>query len=159
MESLALHEAVKKFVEERISKYPTKRSLLVPTLLLAQEYHGGYISPELVKSIAKYLEVPEQEVHSTASFYSLLNKHKVGRHTIMACHNVSCYLRGGDSLIKKLEEKLGIKVGQTTPDGRFTLISVECIAACGGAPAMIIDKDYFENMTEEKLDEVLAKFT
>lgn len=158
MAALRLHDKVKKFVEERLNKYPTRRSLLVPTLLLAQEYHGGYISPEIVCAIAELLEVPEQEVHSTASFYSLLNKHPVGRHVIMACHNVSCYLRGADSLIRSLQEKLQIKVGETTPDGRFSLFTVECLAACGGAPAMIIDKEYFENVTEEKLDEILAKF-
>ena len=158
MNEFALHPEVLDFVERKLAFYLTKRSLLVPTLLLAQEYHGGYVSPELIKSIAKLLEVPEQEVYSTASFYSLINKERVGRHVIMACHNISCYLRGGDSLIAKLEKLLGIKVGETTADGRFTLFTVECLAACGGAPAMMIDKEYFENVSEDALEEILAKF-
>jgi len=158
MSDFTLHPEVLNFVERKLALYPTKRSLLVPTLLLAQEYHGGYVFPELIRSVAKLLEVPEQEVYSTASFYSLINKEKLGRHVIMACHNISCYLRGGDSIIRKLEEKLGIRVGETTPDGRFTLFTVECLAACGGAPAMMIDKEYFENVSEEALEEILSKF-
>ncbi len=158
MKVLELHEEVKKFVEERLHKYPTKRSLLVPTLLTAQEHHGGYITPDLICAVADYLDVPEQEVYSTASFYSLLNKHPVGRHVIMACHNVSCYLRGADSIVKALEERLKVKVGETTADGRFTLFTVECLAACGGAPALIVDRAFFENVSVENLDEILANF-
>ncbi len=158
MAKAGLHPTVIKWVEERASKYPTKRSLLVPTLLLAQKYHDGWMSKEIIIEVAKLLDVPEQEVHSVASFYALLNKHPVGRHVILVCHNISCHLRGADELISKLEEKLGIEVGQTTQDGRFTLLSVECIAACGGAPAMMIDQQYFENVTLDKLDEILAMF-
>lgn len=154
--SVQLHPELRKWIEERLSRYPTRRSLLVPTLMQAQKYHD-YASPGLMQAVAALLDVPESEVMSVASFYTLIAKHPVGKHVIQVCHNVSCYLRGCDEVIAQLEERLGCKVGETTEDGKFTLITVECLAACGSAPVMVVDEKLYENVTPEQIDRILAE--
>jgi len=148
-ERVVLHPELKKWIDERRFRYPTARSLLVPALLQAQKHHG-YISPEVELGLADLIGVPAQEVHSVASFYSMLHKHPVGRHIIQVCHNISCYLRDAEDVIAFLESTLGIKVGETTEDGRFTLVTVECLAACGNAPVMMIDEKLVEEVSLEK---------
>jgi len=154
--AVQLHPELRKWVEERLPRYPTRRSLLVPTLMQAQEYHD-YASPGLMQAVAALLDVPEAEVMSVASFYTLIAKHPVGKHIIQVCHNVSCYLRGCDELIARLEERLGCKAGETTEDGKFTLITVECLAACGSAPVMMVDEKLYENVAPEHVDRILAE--
>ena len=154
--AVQLHPELRKWIEERLSRYPTRQSLLVPTLMQAQKYHD-YASPGLMYAVATLLEVPVSDVMSVASFYTLIAKHPVGKHIIQVCHNVSCYLRGCDELIARLEEKLGCKVGETTEDGKFTLITVECLAACGSAPVMMVDEKLYENVAPEHVDRILAE--
>ncbi len=154
--SVQIHPELRKWVEERLSNYPTRRSLLVPTLMQAQRYHD-YASPGLMQAVAALLDVPESEVMSVASFYTLIAKHPVGKHIIQVCHNVSCYLRDCDEVIVQLEERLGCKVGETTEDGKFTLITVECLAACGSAPVMMVDEKLYENVAPEQIDRILAE--
>jgi len=154
--AVQLHPELRKWVEERLSRYPTRRSLLVPILIQAQKYHD-YASPGLMQAVAELLQMPESEVMSVASFYTLIAKHPVGKHIIQVCHNVSCYLRGCDELIAQLEERLGCKVGETTEDGKFTLITVECLAACGSAPVMMVDEKLYENVAPEQIDRILAE--
>lgn len=152
-----LHPGLKKWVLERLTHYPSRRSIMVPALLEAQKYHS-YISPEVEFGLAELLDMPVQEIHSVASFYSMLHLQPVGRHTIQVCHNVCCFLRGAEEIIAHLEKLLGIKVGETTEDGRFTLVTVECLAACGQAPVMMIDEKLVEEVTPDKAERVLAEF-
>jgi len=154
--AVQLHPELRKWVEERLARYPTRRSLLVPTLMQAQKYHD-YASPGLMQAVGELLEVPASEVMSVASFYTLIPKHPVGKHVIQVCHNVSCYLRGCDEVIAHLEERLGCKVGETTEDSKFTLVTVECLAACGSAPVMMVDEKLYENVRPEMVEQILAE--
>ena len=129
-----------------------KRSRLLTALYIAQEQEG-YLTPEALKRIAGRLEVSESEVFSTASFYTLFRTEPVGRYVIQVCTGLSCYLVGGaERLVDYLERKLGIEPGETTPDGLFTLETVQCLASCGTAPAMRVNDELYENLTTEKVD-------
>ena len=131
---------------------PTKRGRLLTALYIAQEQEG-YLTPEAFKRVAERLDMPETEVYSTASFYTLFRTKPVGRYMIQVCAGLSCYLVGGaERLVDYLERKLGIKAGETTPDGLFTLETVQCLAACGNAPAMRVNDELYENLTTEKVD-------
>ena len=155
-ERIRLHPELVKWVEARLQRYPTRRSLLVPALLECCKYHE-YASPGVLHAVAELLELPAAEVMSVASFYTLIPKHPVGKHLIQICHNVSCYLRGSDDLIAHLEERLGTKVGTTTADGTYTLVTVECLAACGSAPVMMVDERLYEKVTPEAADCILGE--
>ena len=156
MAEQSLNPELEKWVKERMARYPTKRSLLVPTLLEAQKYHG-HISPALAEAIGALLETTPRDVLSVASFYTLVHKHPVGKHVIQLCHNVSCFLNGCDDIAAYIEEKLGIKAGETTEDGKFTFITVECLAACGGGPVMLVDEKLYESVTPQTVDRALAE--
>ena len=107
--------------------------------------------------MAEYLEVPPIAVQEVATFYSLYDLEPVGRHKIYVCNSISCWLCGSERILEHLQQRLGIKVGETTPDGRITLKQAECLAACGGAPALMVDGEYHENLTPEKIDALLAR--
>jgi NADH-quinone oxidoreductase E subunit len=131
---------------------PAKRSRLLTALYIAQEQEG-YLTPEALKRVAERLDVPEAEVYSTASFYTLFRTEPVGQYVIQVCTGLSCYLVGGaERLVDYLEQKLGIRAGETTPDGMFTLETVQCLASCGTAPAMRVNDELYENLTAEKVD-------
>jgi NADH-quinone oxidoreductase subunit E len=131
---------------------PTKRSRLLTALYIAQEQEG-YLTPEALKRVAERLDVPEAEVYSTASFYTLFRTEPAGRYVIQVCTGLSCYLVGGaERLVDYLEQKLGIRAGETTSDGMFTLETVQCLASCGTAPAMRVNDELYENLTAEKVD-------
>lgn len=138
--------------------YPNKQAALLPTLWIAQE-EFGWIRSDVMEYIAELLELPVSHVRSVASFYTLANKKPVGRYHIQVCWNISCSLRGADHILDYLKQKLGIDVGETTRDGRFTLTAVECLAACGAAPVMQINDDYYENLTYERIDQILEQLT
>ena len=143
-------------IDREIAKYPEdrKRSAVMAALRIAQEEHG-WLSRDLMDYIANLLGLPPIQVYEVATFYSMYDLEPVGKHKISVCTNVSCMLCGSDTIVEHLEKRLGIKLGQTTPDGRFTLKEVECLAACGGAPMLQIGKQYYENLTPEKLDAIL----
>jgi NADH-quinone oxidoreductase subunit E len=143
-------------IDREIAKYPEdrKRSAVMAALRIAQEEHG-WLSRELMDYIAGLLALPPIQVYEVATFYSMYDLEPVGKHKISVCTNVSCMLCGSDTIVAHLEKRLGITLGQTTPDGRFTLKEVECLAACGGAPMLQIGKQYYENLTPEKLDAIL----
>lgn len=143
-------------IDREIAKYPQdrKRSAVMAALRIAQE-ERGWLSQDLLDYIAGLLELPPIQVYEVATFYSMYDLEPVGRHKICVCTNVSCMLRDSGGIVAHLEKRLGITLGQTTPDGRFTLKEVECLAACGGAPMIQIDKQYYENLTPEKLDAIL----
>jgi NADH-quinone oxidoreductase subunit E len=107
--------------------------------------------------VADYLEIPRVTAYEVATFYSMYELQPVGRHVLCICTNVSCALCGSEEVVRHLERKLGIKMGQTTPDGRYTLKEVECLAACGGAPAMMIGRRYYENLTPASIDAILEQ--
>jgi NADH-quinone oxidoreductase E subunit len=130
----------------------TKRGRLLTALYIAQE-QDGYLTPASIKRVAERLEMPESEVFSTASFYTLFRTKPAGQFVIQVCKGLSCYLVGGaERLLDYLEHKLGIEVGETTPDGLFTLETVQCLASCGTAPAMRVNDELYENLTAEKVD-------
>jgi len=141
-----------------IAKYPPerKRPPIIAALKVVQEYNGNYLTEELMQAVAEYLDVPHIAVYEVATFYSMFHLDKVGRHVISVCNNISCSLRGADKVIDHLQNRLNIKVGETTSDGLYTIKTVECMAACGGAPMLEVDKVYHENLTEEKIDQILS---
>ena len=146
-------------IDRWISKYPPehKLSATMPALRIVQESHGGWLTTELMDAVADYLGVPAMAVYEVATFYSMYELKPVGKHKICVCTNISCMLRGSDDVVAHFKNKLGIHLGETTPDNKFTLKEVECLGACGGAPMMQVGTDYHENLTPEKIDEILAK--
>lgn len=145
-----------KKLEELKKKYPDTKSLTLPTLWLAQEQFG-WISEELMRYIADLLQVSFSHVYSVASFYTMYNKKPIGKYHIQVCTNISCQLLGAENLVNHICKKLNVQLGNTTSDGKFTIVEVECLGACGGAPAMQINDDYYENLTPEKVDNILSK--
>jgi NADH-quinone oxidoreductase subunit E len=139
---------------EMLTHYPTKRSVLVPTLLYAQD-EVGFLSDDVIQEIAGRLELTELDVRNVISYYSMLTTKPRGKYNVQVCTNIACMLRGGEELYIYCRKKLGIGHKQTTPDGTFTLEEVECIGACSWAPAVQVNYDFHENLTVEKLDKVL----
>src|SRR5437868_12953371 len=139
---------------EMLTHYPTKRSVLVPTLLYAQD-EVGYLSSEVIAEIASRLDLTELEVRNVISYYSMLTIKPRGKYNVQVCTNIACMLRGGEELLAHCEKKLGVEHKHTTEDGRFSLEEVECIGACSWAPAIQVNYDFHENLTVEKLDKVL----
>ncbi len=129
---------------------------MIGALHAAQHENGGFLTPELMTAVAEYLRLPPIQVFEVASFYSMFETKPVGRHSISVCTNISCMLRGGDDILAHVEKRLGIKAGQSTPDGKFYLkVEEECLAACCGAPMLMIDHVYHENLTPKSVDEIL----
>ena len=140
-----------------LAHYPTKRSVLVPTLLYAQD-ETGYLSPEVIHEIAERLELTDLEVENVISYYSMLTKKPRGRYNVQVCTNIACLVRGGEELLEHCKHKLGIGNKGTTADGMFSLEEVECIGACSWAPAIQVNYDFHENLTTERMDEVLDEY-
>lgn len=147
-------DAAKAKIKKLLPRYATKEAALLPVLHLAQR-EFGYVSPEVEEYVAQVLDLPPIRVHAVATFYTMYNKKPVGKYHVQVCTNITCSILGSDSLVRYIEKKLGIKKGETTPDGRFTISEVECLGSCGTAPVMQINDDYFENLTEKKIDEIL----
>ena len=139
---------------EMLTHYPSKRSVLVPTLLYAQD-EVGYLSDEAIAEIAQRLELKELEVRNVISYYSMLTTKPRGKYNVQVCTNIACILRGADDLFEHCQKKLGLRHKQTSPDGQFSLEEVECIGACSWAPAMQVNYDFHENLTTEKVDQIL----
>ena len=150
-------DAAMALVQKIIKRYPEGRqkSALLPVLHLAQAEFGGWLSPETMDYVADILKLKPIEVYEVASFYTMYNLRPVGKCLLEVCRTGPCMLRGSDDIIEYLENKLGIKEGETTPDGMFTLKTVECLASCGTAPMMQVGEHYIENLTNEKLDGIL----
>ena len=155
--STILSEAVIAEINVWVAKYPAdqKQSAVMGALHAVQDDNNGSLTTELMDAIADYLEMPAIAVYEVATFYSMYELKPVGKHKIAVCTNISCLLCGSDEIVDHLNNKLGVKFGQTTEDGRFTLKEVECLGACGGAPMFQIGKTYYENLTTEKVDQIL----
>ncbi len=149
---------VREKIDVWTAKHPPdqKVSAVISALREVQHENGGYLTVELMDAVADYLDMPSIAVYEVATFYSMLQTQPVGRHAISVCTNISCMLRGSDRIVEHVEKKLGIKRGQSTPDGRFFLNhEEECLAACTGAPMMQVDHEYYVDLTPEKVDEIL----
>ena len=145
-------------IDRWIARFPPgrQRSAVISALRVVQHENEGFLTPELMDAVADYLGLPPVQVYEVATFYSMFETEAVGRHHVSVCTNVSCMLRGGDELLAHVESRLGIRVGESTPDGRiFLKKEEECLAACCGAPMMMVDHVYHENLTPEKIDEIL----
>jgi NADH-quinone oxidoreductase subunit E len=142
---------------EMMTHYPVKRSVLVPSLLYAQD-EVGYLSEEVIAELAKRCELTELEVRNVITYYSMLTMKPRGKYNVQVCTNICCMLRGGEEMFEHAKQKLGIGHKMTTPDGQFTLEEVECIGACSWAPAIQVNYDFHENLTEEKLDQILDEY-
>lgn len=141
-----------------LKKYPEdrKQSAVLAALREAQHQNHGYLTTELMDAVADYLGMSNIAVYEVASFYSMFETQPVGRHSISVCTNISCLLMGSDDIVERVEKKLGIKTGESTADGKFYIkCEEECLAACCGGPMMMIDHKYYENLTPEKVDEIL----
>lgn len=138
------------------AKYPSARSATLPALHIAQD-EEGYITPEGVQAVADVLGLRQDEVDSVVSFYSMYFRKPVGRHVLKVCTSISCYLRGCDRLLAHLEDRLGIKPGETTDDDAFTLLATECLASCGTAPVLQVNNEFVENVTLEGADALIER--
>jgi NADH-quinone oxidoreductase subunit E len=156
----ALTAQTRTTIDHWVARFPPgrQRSAVIAALRAAQEQNQGYLSTELMDAVAAYLQLPPIQVYEVASFYSMFETHPCGRHHVSICTNISCMLRGGEELLAHAEQRLGIKVGESTADGRiFLKQEEECLAACTGAPMMMVDHTFHENLTAEKVDRILAE--
>lgn len=151
-----LSEANLRRIEELKKRYPHPQSVVLEALWMWQGEHG-WISEEGMRYIAGVLGIPENHVFGVVSFYTMFNRKPVGRHKIEVCTNVSCMLRNSERILRHIEERLQIKVGETTPDQRFTLVEAECLGSCGTAPVMQIGDRYYENLDTGGVDKVLKE--
>lgn len=157
-ETSVLSAHVREEIDHWVARFPEgrQRSAVLAALRAAQHENDGFLTPELMDGIAAYLDLPPVQVYEVATFYSMFETEPCGRHHVSICTNVSCMLRGADDLLHHVEQKLGIKVGESTPDGRiFLKKEEECLAACCGAPMMMVDHVYHENLTPGRIDEIL----
>jgi NADH-quinone oxidoreductase subunit E len=155
---VTLSAHVREEIDHWVAKFPTgrHRSAVIAALHAAQHENHGYLTPAIMVAVAEYLKLPAIQVFEVASFYSMFETKPVGRHSISVCTNISCMLRGADQIVAYVERKLGVKTGQSTPDGKFYLKQEEeCLAACCGAPMMMVDHVYHENLTPAKVDHIL----
>ncbi|HMM44116.1 MAG TPA: NAD(P)H-dependent oxidoreductase subunit E [Candidatus Macondimonas sp.] len=155
-ERLSAH--VREEIDQWLAQYPPERkqSAVLYALHAVQHENQGYLTPALMDAVADYLDLPAVAVYEVATFYSMFETKPVGRHSVSVCTNISCMLRGGEEILAHLERKLGIKVGESTPDGRiFLKPEEECLAACCGAPMMMVDHVYHENLTPDRVDRII----
>jgi NADH-quinone oxidoreductase E subunit len=152
-----LNDTAIKELEKIKSKYPTARSAILPAIYIAQR-EFGWLSPEAYKAIETILGVPKATVRGVALFYSMYKHKPMGRSIVQLCTNVSCMILGAERLVDFLKNKYTLEPGGTTPDKRFSLVIMECIGACGTAPAMLVNDDFYENLTEKYIGEILEKY-
>ena len=144
-------------IDHWISKYPAdqKQSAVMAALRIVQDENGGHLTTPLMDAVAVYLEMPKIAVYEVATFYSMYEHKPVGKYKICVCNSISCLLCGSHEILDYLQNKLGVGLGEVTSDGRFSIKEVECLGACVGAPMMMIGREYYENLTPEKIDKIL----
>ncbi len=145
-------ETLKQF-DEVVSRYPEKKSAILPVLYMAQK-EFGHLSQEAIEYVASLMDIPTARLYGIVTFYTMLNMRPVGRHHLQICRTLPCALRGSERITNHIKNKLGINLGETTPDGKFTLSEVECLASCGTAPVMQSNDDYCENLSEEQIEKI-----
>ena len=152
-----LTEEEKKEIGEHVKEYPQKRAACIEALKVIQR-NRRWVSDESIKDIAEFLEMTPEELDSVATFYNLVFRKPVGRHVILVCDSVSCWILGYQNLVKYMNDKLGINFGETTEDDRFTLLPIPCLGTCDHAPALMIDNDLHRDLSPDKLDQILEKY-
>ncbi|MCK8515911.1 NAD(P)H-dependent oxidoreductase subunit E [Methylonatrum kenyense] len=153
-----LSDDVRRQIDHWLAKFPPegKRSAVIPALHVLQDANGGYLTNELMDALAEYLDLPPVQIYEVATFYTMFDTKPVGRHKVNICTNISCMLMGSDEIVSHCEKKLGIRLGETTPDNRITLkVEEECLAACTGGPMMVVDGHYHTHLTPETVDKIL----
>ena len=153
-----INEELGKLINNVVKKFPSdkKRSAVIESLLILQHHNSGYVTKNIIKALSDYLLISEIDIYEVATFYTMINIDPVGRNVISVCNNVSCMLRGSDEILSYIEDKLKIKVGESTKDNKFYLKDeIECLAACNGGPMMQVNHKNYENLTLEKVDEIL----
>ncbi|MFT4517314.1 MAG: NADH-quinone oxidoreductase subunit E [Gammaproteobacteria bacterium] len=153
-----INEELGKLINNVVKKFPSdkKRSAVIESLLILQHHNSGYVTKNIIKALSDYLLISEIDIYEVATFYTMINIDPVGRNVISVCNNVSCMLRGSDEILSYIEDKLKIKVGESTEDNKFYLKDeIECLAACNGGPMMQVNHKNYENLTLEKVDEIL----
>jgi NADH-quinone oxidoreductase subunit E len=154
-----LSDNIKNKIKNNLKKYPRdyKQSSVLFALTELQKENGGWLDEKRIRAVAEYLEMEYIAVYEVATFYSMIKLKATGKHLISMCNNISCKLKGADQLVTFIEEYLGIKMGDTTSDGLITLEKSECLAACTNAPSMIVDEEYKENLTRDKICKIIEK--
>ena len=153
-----INEELVKLINNVVKKFPSdkKRSAVIESLLILQHHNNGYVTKNIIKALSDYLLISEIDIYEVATFYTMINIDPVGRNVISVCNNVSCMLRGSDEILSYIEDKLKIKVGESTKDNKFYLKDeIECLAACNGGPMMQVNHKNYENLTLEKVDQIL----
>ena len=154
---MILTDEEKRKIESESAGYPQKRAMGPEALKIVQRRHG-WVSDEALREVARLLEMTPDELDSVATFYNLIFRKPVGKHVILVCDSVSCWIMGYDALREHLTARLGVGLGETTVDGRFTLLPVVCLGACDRAPVMMIDNQLYDHLTPQKIDEILARY-
>ena len=160
--SVQLSDHVREEIDRWVAKFPPdrKRSAVISALHAVQHENGGFLTVDLMDAVAAYLDLAPIQVYEVATFYSMFETKPVGRHHLSVCTNISCMLRGAQDVVGYVEKKLGIKTGESTPDGRIYLKrEEECLAACTGAPMLMVDHIFHENLTTESIDKILDELT
>lgn len=147
----------KQEIEAELARYDQKEAACIDALKILQRKRG-WISDEALQEVAQFLEMPPSKLDGIATFYNLIFRRPVGRHIILVCNSVSCWLEGYDQLLEHLTSRLGAHLGETTSDGRFTLLPIACLGTCDHAPAMLVDNDLHQELTAEKIDQVMAYY-
>jgi NADH-quinone oxidoreductase subunit E len=142
-------------IERHLAKYPVRRSAILPLMFIVQRERDGWLDPPAVAYLADRLGVRITDIWEVATFYSMINTKPVGKYHVQVCRTLSCKILGADKITEHCSKRLGIKPGETTPDGRFSLSEVECLGSCGTAPMLQLGFDYHENLTPQKVDEIL----
>jgi NADH-quinone oxidoreductase subunit E len=153
-----LTDVEKEQIEAQVQQYSRKQAVCIEALKIVQEQRG-WVSDENIRDIAHYLEMTPDELDSVATFYNLIFRQPVGRHVIHVCDSVSCWIMGYDRLRQQLTDQLGVELGETTADDRFTLLPIVCLGACDHAPAMMVDDELHRDIDPNKVEEILAKYT
>lgn len=153
---MIIDQHISQRIDELRPQFPTEQALLLP-LLHEIQAKEGWISKDAIKEAASFLHLPVARVEEVVSFYTMYNRKPIGKQHVQICTNIACYLRGADHLLQCLEKRLGIHEGQTTPDGKYTLTAVECLAACGTAPVVQVNNDYHENLDEKSLNQLMDR--
>jgi NADH-quinone oxidoreductase subunit E len=157
--AFALSAERERELAEILARYPNKMAACIPALHLCQEQNQNWVSEEVVEFVARKLELSTAHVKGVVTFYTLFNQRPVGKHQVWVCRTLSCALRGSDRILAHCEKRLGCHAGETSKDGKVTLRTAECLASCGTAPMMQVDKQYYENLTIEDVDRILDRLT
>ncbi|MBX3181241.1 MAG: NAD(P)H-dependent oxidoreductase subunit E [Polyangiaceae bacterium] len=155
--AFSLNEAQEREFEDILARYPNQMAACIPALHFCQDANENWVSPEVIQFVAERLSLPTAHVLGVVTFYTLFNQEKPGKHQVWVCRTLSCALRGSEEILAHCEKRLGVHAGGTTQNGRITLRTAECLASCGSAPMMQVDKDYYENLTIEQVDQILDR--